>query len=194
MLEKIAAYVKHCFEDSARAEQRVLKPTDYSMNFILLTECVELGGKTYFLPFFKCKYGRVLRRVAYRLANNLEKNFGVCYEENRYSYYPYGSTGNFGEVADPNYAIAFIEEDGKRLTIAGFNPAIYYNSVCPYRDIACSCEGIRECGSHEMYLQLLSNFWSNMSFSRYKKLYAKTYGAWPERKLQAYGNIKLLSY
>ena len=181
MIKKIEAYIKTCFEDAARSEQRELHPEDYSAEFILYHKD-ELGERNiYLIPLLRCKYQRVLTRVRYRLERNLKKNFGVIFEEYMNLY----ERNCFGEVADPNHAIARFEWRGKQMTLC--DPMINHNCI-PYHDIP-----MKDLGK-EMDVTATGYYWKDMTFSRYKELYAMTYGSWPERRFEVSSGVKALDY
>lgn len=174
MLEKIAAYITKCFEDAFRSEQRTISAGDYYAAFILLTEP---NGEVSLLPFFWCKYQRVLTRARFRIENNLKKNFGIPYNDYFNCYAP-GATGRFGEIADPNHVVAMIEVRGKKKALC--MPMANHTTI-PYAEIP-----DKMAADH-------APFWDGMTFERYKELYVDTYGSWPTRKFESTKGIKILA-
>ncbi len=177
--KKIETYIRKCFEEAARSEQRILTEMDYSPEFILY-EKEELGKKRiYFIPIFHCKYQRVMVKVKYRLNRNLEKNFDVIPDD----YMRLCKRNTFGEVADPNHAIARFEVRGKQLTLC--DGTINHDRL-PYHDIP-----MKDIGQ-EMDVTSRLYYWEKMTFTRYKDLYAKTYGSWPDRHFMVSSGVTIL--
>ena len=79
LMRNIYCYIDRCFKDAYKMENRKYDKTTYSIDFILFKskedEMYEL------CPVLKCLYKRVYARVDYRLNHNLEKNFGVKYND-----------------------------------------------------------------------------------------------------------------
>lgn len=74
--ENLKNYVEKCFKDAFKTENREYKKEDWSFEYILVKN---LSGVIQLVPILNCKYNRVLRKVEYRLQNNLKKNFGFEY-------------------------------------------------------------------------------------------------------------------
>ena len=75
--KKIMSYVERCFKDAFLAEERPYDPNQWSFEYIIIKN----DDDAYQLVPVNlwCKHERVRRRVAYRLENNLYKNFGIIY-------------------------------------------------------------------------------------------------------------------
>lgn len=76
-LKKLSSYVEKCFKDACVTEEIEYNPEEIMMEYVLVQDNDDVF---HFFSLFDCNYIRVLRRVNYRLRNNLEKNFGVCYK------------------------------------------------------------------------------------------------------------------
>lgn len=76
--ENLRKYIKQCFEDAFKAENRLYDEKSWSFEWIMIKNN---KGMFQLYPITYCKYQRVLRRVFYRLKNNLQRNFGLLYED-----------------------------------------------------------------------------------------------------------------
>lgn len=74
--ENLRSYVEKCFKDSFMAENREYNDKLWSFEWIMIKNSLNVFQ---LFPIMWCKYDRVLRRVTYRLENNLMKNFGIQY-------------------------------------------------------------------------------------------------------------------
>ena len=75
--ENLRSYVEKCFKDAFRAENRDYNEKLWSFEWVMIKNP---SGVFQLYPIMWCKFSRVLRRVEWRLQNNLLKNFGVQYE------------------------------------------------------------------------------------------------------------------
>lgn len=75
--EKLNAYVEKCFKDSFKSEEREYNKKLYSADYVIIYDSKNIG---HFYPIMSCKYTRVLRRVTFRLKNNIRKNFNLIFE------------------------------------------------------------------------------------------------------------------
>ena len=76
--EKLRKYIKKCFSDAFKSENHSYNEKMWSFEWIMIKNN---KGMYQLYPIAQCKYQRVLRRVYYRLKNNLPKNFEVLYED-----------------------------------------------------------------------------------------------------------------
>ena len=75
---KLRNYIEKCSRDASTSENHEYDKNDCRCEWII----INYENKGYqFYPIFKFRYGRVLSRVIYRLSHNLEKNFGIHYED-----------------------------------------------------------------------------------------------------------------
>lgn len=74
--ENLRNYVERCFKDSFKAENRAYNEKLWGFEWIMIKN---QSGVYQLYPIMWCKFNRVLRRVEWRLQNNLMKNFGVQY-------------------------------------------------------------------------------------------------------------------
>lgn len=179
---KLNQYIKKCFEDAAKSENRQLHEHDYSAEYVVL-------DGIYLIPFFSCKYGRVLARVHYRIRNNLPRNFGLKYNLDDTGFEIYrtcvteADKGD-SEVWDQNAAIGLVRmESGKVYFIEDTVGLTPYSEHCPYKDIP-EHEGFHGDTDHAI-------FWKqHKSFREYKDLYTRCYGTWPEHTLTGSDGVK----
>lgn len=75
--ETLRNYIRKCFEDAFKAENRSYDEKVWSFEWVLIKNDKNIYQ---LYPIAQCKYQRVLRRVYYRLQRNLYKNFGMHYE------------------------------------------------------------------------------------------------------------------
>ena len=182
-VKNLERYIKDCFEQAALSENRHLGQADYTAEFIVVDDDV-------LIPFFSCKYGRVLRRVRFRLQNNLKKNFGLRFNE-----YPSG----FGtlvlehyraaetedkEVWNYNAALAFVVmKNGKKYSVENTDAACPGTDHIPYVDIP-AMRGF------DVRVEAFV-FWSeHKTFADYRELYKECYGTWPEHKIVGSSGIE----
>ena len=88
--KNLRSYVEKCFKDAFRAENRDYNEKLWSFEWIMIKN---QSGVFQLYPIMWCKFSRVLRRVEWRLQNNLMKNFDVHYgntDEMRCSFYSDG--------------------------------------------------------------------------------------------------------
>lgn len=114
----IRKYVDKCFTDAFCAEGREICP--YTFEYVLVKNT---DGVFQMFSIIKCKYDRVRRRVEYRLANNLKKNFGIHYGNTENLR---GELDDFDGFIDLNYGKAMFTSNGKlfwlQLFDSRFNP------------------------------------------------------------------------
>lgn len=75
---KLSSYIKKCFKDAYESLELPFNENSIETEYILIEDH---DGLFHFYPIFVCDWPQVLKRVEYRLCNNLEKNFGICYED-----------------------------------------------------------------------------------------------------------------
>lgn len=166
---KLQEYVSLCFAQAAEAEKRELSEKDYSAEFAVLDDA-------FFIPFFTCKFERVLRRVHFRLGRNLPENFGLRYNLDKYGDKIYRFTQVFdNEVWSHNHALALVTlKDGKKYFVED-SPA-WITEKCgpaPFINIPCGmgCDDVRA-------------FWSeHKTFAEYRDLFLQCYHYWPEHNV-----------
>lgn len=73
---KLSSYIKKCFKDAYESLELPFNENSIETEYILIEDH---DGLFHFYPIFVCDWPQVLKRVEYRLCNNLEKNFGICY-------------------------------------------------------------------------------------------------------------------
>lgn len=86
-MEKLNSYIEKCFVDAFKSEKREYDKKSHSFEYIIIYDSRNIG---HFYPIFTCKYDRVLRRVYFRLKNNIAKYFDIVY----------GDTEDFGVSID----------------------------------------------------------------------------------------------
>lgn len=86
-MEKLNSYIEKCFADAFKSEKREYDKKSYSFEYIIIYDSRNTG---HFYPILTCKYDRVLRRVYFRLKNNIAKYFDIVY----------GDTEDFGVSID----------------------------------------------------------------------------------------------
>lgn len=111
--ENLRKYIKKCFVDAFNAENRLYSDDLWKAEWIIIKNKT---GVYQLYPFLSCKFSRVLRRVLYRLENNLDRNFGMTF----------GDTDElgaiFGSDIDFNYTQAmFKNSDGKNIAMSIFD-------------------------------------------------------------------------
>lgn len=74
--ENLRNYVEKCFKDAFKAEDREYNEKLWSFEWVMIKNSSSVFQ---LYPIMRCKFDRVLRRVEWRLQNNLMKNFGVQY-------------------------------------------------------------------------------------------------------------------
>lgn len=100
--ENLRIYIEKCFKDSFKAENREYNEKLWNFEWVMIKNSV---GIYQLYPIMWCKYERILRRVRYRLENNLMKNFGIQYgntDEMRCLFYDDGQI-------DPNFTQAMFK-------------------------------------------------------------------------------------
>lgn len=185
-------YINKCFKDAYRAENREFNNIDdrkYSFEWVLVKN--PYIDKYQFYPIAKCKYNRVVRRVLYRLNNNLEKNFNIIYMNTdtlRASFYHTG-------LIDPNFTQAmFVDRGGKHISLS-----IIDRTNNPYEYGIDSNEGVRgKVLIAYVFEKLLFTYW-NIDGDIYKALsddderkhlpasYTKDWVGFKELYLKAFG-------
>lgn len=85
--ERLNSYIEKCFKDAFKSEDRAYNKKSYSFEYVIIYNSKQVG---HFYPILTCKYDRVLRRVNYRLKNNIAKYFDIVY----------GDTKDFGVSID----------------------------------------------------------------------------------------------
>ena len=98
----IRKYVEKCFRDAFKTEGRNYNREDWDFEYVLIKKSNDI---VIMCPIIRCKYSRILRKVDYRLAQNLMKNFGIAYKEtdNTVCYFY-----NNGQI-DFNYTLAMFQ-------------------------------------------------------------------------------------
>lgn len=109
-------YIEKCFEDAFRAENREYSNELWNFEWIMIKNS---AGIYQLYSITWCKFDRVLRRVKYRLQNNLPKNFGIHFgntEEMRCMLYEDGNI-------DPNFtqAMFVIVANEKNVSLSIFD-------------------------------------------------------------------------
>ena len=79
-MEKLNSYIEKCFADAFKSEKREYDKKSYSFEYIIIYDSRNTG---HFYPILTCKYDRVLRRVNYRLKNNIAKYFDIVYGDTK---------------------------------------------------------------------------------------------------------------
>ena len=74
--ERLNSYIEKCFKDAFKSEEREYDKKLYSFEYVIIYDNKQVG---YFYPIFTCRYDRVLRRVYFRLKNNIAKYFDIVY-------------------------------------------------------------------------------------------------------------------
>lgn len=150
--ENLKNYVEKCFKDAFKTENREYKKEDWSFEYILVKN---LSGVIQLVPILNCKYNRVLRKVEYRLQNNLKKNFGFEYGNTNDMRLSFDETG----MIDFNFTQAMFKYNGKQLSLSIFdeNTNVYEN------------ENFGECMCAFTYEKLLFHYW-NLNAYTYKSL------------------------
>lgn len=124
--ENLWKYIKKCFEDAFKAENRSYDEKLWSFEWIMIKNS---KGIYQLYPIAQCKYQRVSRRVCYRLQNNLQKNFGLLYKNTddlRCLFYKDGQI-------DYNFTQAMFQTQNGNISLSVFdentNPADLYNEL-----------------------------------------------------------------
>ena len=78
--KKLDNYIEKCFVDAFKSEKREYDKKSYSFEYIIVYDSRNTG---HFYPILTCKYDRVLRRVNYRLKNNIAKYFDIVYGDTK---------------------------------------------------------------------------------------------------------------
>lgn len=150
--ENLKNYVEKCFKDAFKTENREYKKEDCSFEYVLVKN---LNGVIQLVPIINCKYNRVLRKVEYRLQNNLKKNFGFEYGNTNDMRLSFDKTG----MIDFNFTQAMFKYNGKQisLSISDENTNVYEN------------ENFGECMVAFTYEKLLFHYW-NLNADTYQLL------------------------
>lgn len=179
--ESLRKYVKKCFEDAFKAENHHYDEKSWSFEWIMIKND---KGIYQLYPIVQCKYQRVSRRVCYRLKNNLQKNFGLLYENTddlRCLFY-----GN-GQI-DCNFTQAMFQTQNGNISLSVFD-----ENTNPYEN-----EGKGQCMISYTFEKLLFNYWElnadlynklpendkrrylpqfmSKDWNTFKELYKKTFG------------------
>ena len=150
--ETLRSYVEKCFKDAFKAENRDYNEKLWSFEWVMIKNP---SGAFQLYPIMWCKFNRVLRRVEWRLQNNLMKNFDVHYgntEEMRCSFYSDGQI-------DFNFTQAMFHTKKGNLSLSVYNEKtnVYEN-------------GLRgECMIAYTYEKLLFKYW-NLDAESYNAL------------------------
>lgn len=148
--ESLRKYIKQCFEDAFKAENRIYDEKLWSFEWIMIKND---KGMYQLYPIAHCKYQRVLRRVCYRLKNNLQKNFGLLYENTedlRCLFYEDGQI-------DYNFTQAMFKTQNGNISLSIFDK----NTV--------NDEKTGECIPAYVFEKLLFNYWG-LNANSYNKL------------------------
>ena len=128
--------------DSFKAEDRAYNDKSWNFEWMMIKNSV---GVYQLYPIMWCKYERVLRRVRYRLENNLMKNFGIQYgntEEMRCLLYEDGQI-------DPNFTQAMFKTNRGNVSFSVFD-----EKTNPYEN---NLSG--ECMVAYTYEKLIFKYW-----------------------------------
>lgn len=112
--ENIRSYIEKCFKDAFKAENREYDKKLWDFEWVMIKN---LSGVYQLYPIMRCKYNRVLRRVIYRLENNLIHNFSIHY----------GDTDEMicllyeGNQIDPNYTQAMFKTQYGNFSLSIFD-------------------------------------------------------------------------
>lgn len=111
---KLRSYVKKCFIDAFKCENREYSDTAWSFEWVMIKN----SNNIYQLyAVASCKYTRVLNRVIYRLKHNLKKNFGIEYENtDKMCCYL-----NDSEIIDYNHTQGMFFVGNKKLLLSVFD-------------------------------------------------------------------------
>lgn len=74
--DKLDKYIEKCFEDAFKSENKDYDKKWYSVNYAIIYDSKDIG---HFYPLITCRYSRVLRKVRFRLRNNIKKNFELLF-------------------------------------------------------------------------------------------------------------------
>ena len=110
--ENLRNYIEKCFKDSFKAENREYNEKLWNFEWVIKNSV----GIYQLYPIMWCKYERILRRVRYRLENNLMKNFGIQYgntDEMRCLFYDDGQI-------DPNFTQAMFKTKRGNVSLSVF--------------------------------------------------------------------------
>ena len=172
--ESMENYIEKCFQQAFLSEEKDYKPEYWNFKYILLN----YDNKGFILVpvVITCKYARVLRKVTYRLKNNLWKNFGIDFCGD--SYLTIGVVPNSG--IDYNFTRAMVTTNGKnKIAINVYNdwlsekegetmPAFLYEQIC----LGClASEGKYKIEDGYSVPESLKNNWN-----LYKEIYEKRIG------------------
>lgn len=150
--ENLRSYVEKCFKDSFKVENRDYSEKLWSFEWIMIKNP---SGIYQLYPIIWCKFKRVLRRVEYRLQNNIMKNFGINYgntDEMRCLFY-------FDGKIDFNFTQAMFhtKRGNLSLSVCDSNTNVYEN-------------GLRgDCMPAYTYEKLLFKYW-NLNAESYNAL------------------------
>lgn len=98
----IRKYVEKCFRDAFKTEGRNYNREDWNFEYVLIKKSNDI---VIMCPIIRCKYYRILRKVDYRLAQNLMKNFGIAYKETDNTVCHFYNNGQI----DFNYTLAMFQ-------------------------------------------------------------------------------------
>lgn len=158
--ESLRKYVKKCFEDAFKAENRHYDEKSWSFEWIIIKND---KGIYQLYPIVQYKYQRVSRRVCYRLKNNLQKNFGLLYENTddlRCLFYGDGQI-------DYNFTQAMFQTQNGNISLSVFD-----ENTNPYEN-----EKKGQCMIGNTFEKLLFNYW---------ELNADLYNELPENDTRRY--------
>lgn len=179
--ESLRKYVKKCFEDAFKAENRHYDEKSWYFEWIMIKNN---KGIYQLYSIVQCKYQRVSRRACYRLKNNLQKNFGLLYENTddlRCLFY-----GN-GQI-DCNFTQAMFQTQNGNISLSVFD-----ENTNPYEN-----KEKGQCMIGSTFEKLLFNYWElnadlynklpendkrrylpqfmSKDWNAFKELYKKTFG------------------
>ena len=179
--ENLRKYIKKCFEDAFKSENRSYDEKLWSFEWIMIKNS---KGIYQLYPIAQCKYQRVSRRVCYRLQNNLQKNFGLLYKNTddlRCLFYENGQI-------DYNFTQAMFQTQNGNISLSVFD-----ENTNPYEN-----EKKGQCMIANTFEKLLFNYWElnadlynelpendkrrylpqfiSKDWNTFKELYKKTFG------------------
>lgn len=150
--ESLRKYVKKCFEDAFKAENHHYDEKSWSFEWIMIKNN---KGIYQLYPIVQCEYQLVLRRVFYRLKNNLQKNFGLlCKNTDNLRCLLYED----GQI-DYNYTQAMFQTQNGNISLSVFD-----ENTNPYEN---GRKG--QCMIGYTYEKLLFNYWE-LNADLYNKL------------------------
>lgn len=76
--KRLDSYIEKCFKDAFLSEEREYNKKLYSGEYVIIYDSKNVG---HFYPVMSCKYDRILRRVDFRLENNIKKNFDLVFKD-----------------------------------------------------------------------------------------------------------------